>query len=418
MTAPIDPVMSIAAMKRLLLRNRLVTSEVSYGITPEDIWPIFRDANQGRTQRQSKLSEEILEKDWDIAQSIQTRTAAVTSAEWDIGPARGSSDSTAISIAEDIKEVVNGIQGNRDENFMTFPQLLTFLAGTAYLPGFSVAEIEWLPGGGDIEGFFGYPSWYFTHQDSSKPKVILENAFEGKPLDLNKFIIHEFLPRHSDPARGGLIRPLAWLFSFKNLTFKDLLRYVEKFGMPFVFGSVASGDDKVFAKEADKLMDVIENFGSDGGGVFSANTQMEFKDGTNSGGDIYYNFFDLVERKIQQIVLGQTSTSDSKNSNRSTAQVHDLVRHDLTKSDVRILETSINTYLIGPLTENRHGPDAPKPVFKYDVTSWDQTNLMLDAIIKANSAGYELEDVNELNRQAGMQFVKKETLPTPTASNE
>ena len=84
--------------------RRLTTAEASYGLMPEDVWLILDDANKGNCQRQSKLCEEIQEKDWDIGQALQTRAAVMAATEWNIIPARGDNSAEAKSIAADVKE--------------------------------------------------------------------------------------------------------------------------------------------------------------------------------------------------------------------------------------------------------------------------------------------------------------------------
>jgi len=377
---------------------------------PEDVWLILDDANKGNCQRQSKLCEEIQEKDWDIGQALQTRAAVMAATEWNIIPARGDSSAEAKSIAADVKEDLKSIRGDYFQREMDFDGLINSFS-RAYLPGFAVSEIVW-QADGTIEGFRQWPSHYFTYRNSITPRLLGIGDYIGKPLPPDKFCVHEFLPRGNDPTRGGLIRPLAWLFAFKSLTFKDLIRYVEKFGMPFILAKMNAADDKAFQEEAAKLMSVIENFGSDGGGLFSQAIDLEFKDGATNAGEVYYSFVDLCERAIQKIILGQTSSSDSRNSNRSTAEVHDLVRHDLSAYDAGLIKRTIDQQILPPLVRYKYGVDAPIPEIEFDVTSYEQTLMLMQIVKTANEAGYKLKDIEELSRLSGLDFEEKET-PEP-----
>jgi len=231
-------------------------------------------------------------------------------------------------------------------------------------------------------------------------------------LTPDKFLVHEFLPRGNDPSRGGLIRPLGWLYAFKNFTFKGLVRYIEKFGIPFIMARMNASDPEVFEKEAAKLLTVIQNFGDDGGGLFSDQMEMEFIDGSSNAGEAFYKFIDLCERAIQKIILGQTSSSDSRNSNRSTAEVHDLVRHDLSAYDATLVKATIDQQLLPLMVKFKYGENAPVPQIEFAVKSNTETLNFMEIIKIASEAGYELEDVNELSRRSGLKFQAKAT-PAP-----
>jgi phage gp29-like protein len=183
--------------------------------------------------------------------------------------------------------------------------------------------------------------------------------------------------------------------------------------MPYVLAKVMASDDKAWDAEAQKVYEAIDAMGADGGAVLSGQVDLEFADGSQSEGSIYFKVLERLQKAKDRLILGQTSTSDSATSNRSTAAVHDLVRHDLRAADCRRLEMTVNQQIIEPLC--RYQGIEPVPAISFDVVSWEIAKQLLEVVETADKAGLELVDVNELNRQAGLAFRRKQA-PSPAAS--
>lgn len=400
------PYLTNEQLYNLILKKRLIQQDVSTGLLPSDVGGIFSEANRGFSRRQSKLCDEIIEKDWDLKQSIETRKAALTSAEWDIVPESpgGQGD------ADRVKEILHEIKGDTGQKLVDFEG---FIKSTldSLLPGFSVAEIYWTDGG-TIKGFRPYPSHYFTHYYSQEPRLVIkqsesqEETMELKPAQ--RFVITNNYRLSGDPARGGLIRPIGWVYSFKNLIWKFLLRYQEKFGMPYVAAHIDTADEKVFEVEAEKVRDAIENMASDGGALFSGLTKLEFHEPNYSDGEVFFKTLSELKKAIDKLILGQTSTSDSENSNRSTAQIHNLIRHDILRSDCKIVSRTVNQQIIPLLCEFNGIANVPRMEFTHYINI-EETKTLLETIKLAKDAGLEFDDLQELNRRTGLVFKEKDS---------
>lgn len=48
----------------------------------------------------------------------------------------------------------------------------------------------------------------------------------------NQFVLHSHKLQSGISSRGGLLRPLVWLYFFKHYAMRDRARYLEKFGIP------------------------------------------------------------------------------------------------------------------------------------------------------------------------------------------
>lgn len=359
--------------------------EVSRNLTPYDVDRILQNANGGDPREQAKLATEILEKDWDIAQALQTRIAAVSGTPWDVQPADDSERARAVAsfTRQALKAAGSAAEA---ADLGGFGGLIRGLLG-GLLTGYAVAEIVWAEGGAGLRGFQHIPAQHFTFGDGMAPRLVTPDAPRGHDLPVGKFIVFSPGNRTGDIVRAGMIRPLAWLYAFKNLNLKDLLRYVEKFGMPFL---IARLDDYAFDQERLRIASMIRHFASDGGGVFTKSAELELLQPSANSGEVYFRFLDYCERAVNKVLLGQTSTSDSRDANRSTASVHNLVRQDLRADDCRALAEALERQLLRPLAQYNFGPDAPVPSLCFRVEEEADRERESRILVNLRQAGYQV----------------------------
>ena len=380
--------------------------EITYALTPQKVIYILRAANSGSTQSQAKLATEILEKDPDIGYAVGIRQAAVARVPWDIVPPEGNNSAEALSVAKDIRRAVKDILPHPRTGLSSMSNLILELQ-SALLPGYAVSQINWKPAGAGINGFGYVAQEHFTFGNSLWPRLV-RSGKEAEELSEDGWIVHRHLPRPGDLARGGLVRPLAYLYIFKNMMFKDYLRYLEKFGMPHL---AVHADQATIDEMGDNLEDLMENWAADGSAVFPTGVNLNITEASKNSLDVYGLFLNQVRKWVDRLVIGQDSTGSAENSNRSTANVHYQVKHEILEGDCAATEDTINIQVLRPLTYFRHGPQAPVPRLKMrceppkDLAEWA-------TIIKTmGEAGHEVEDQEQINKLFGMKFRR-------TAQNE
>ena len=330
-------------------------SDASRALTPSRLDGIFRSANRGDPRDQAKLAEEIEEKNWDMAQAIQTRRAAVLGLDYSFQPRDAfADDSNAKRIAGEINRDLD-----RDMLHDVFTHMLSGL-----LSGYACHEIVFESGGKDIAELIEIDGRYISFNDSLEPLLISTNHPEGKPLVPGKFVFHRHRARSGDATRGGLIRPLGWMYLFVTFGMKDLLRFIEKFGMPFVSARL---DDHAWKQDRNKIAYLIRNFGSDGGGVFSKNVELEMLEAPNNTGEVYFKLLEYMEAAITKVVQGQTATSGDAGG-FSKGQAQENVRTDLMEADCKAVAKTVQQSILAPLTMYRYGPDAPVPELVFDIS--------------------------------------------------
>ena len=381
-------------------------------LTPDALACIFNLANQGQTEQQNKLAVEILERNPEILACWQVRVNTMVGVDW----------ACEGDHAKEADEFLKRVPGNADKGLLNFRQFMES-AGNALLPGFCCHETCWMPGGGDVEGWYRLPEYYFTHRfypggtSFNSPLLIRETqGFIRQSERLtppNKWVIHRSSIRSGDPARGGLVRPLAWIHLFWMSTMKFGLRYTEKFCSPFLLAQIALSDKVAFEEEVRKLKVLMSNMGTDSGAIFSNNTTITPMELQGTGNAIYAQMLGLLTSMINKLMLGQTSTTTAENSNRSIGQVHNIVRHDLLVGDCRALECTVNSQILAPWHRFKYGEGEP-PKMVFDVTPFKDAAAVASLIKDLAGAGLEPEDLEEVSRIVGVK-VKKAPKPEITA---
>lgn len=376
------------------------TSDVSRGLTPELVDSILTSANGGDIQQQSRLALELEEKNWDISQALETRRNAVMGVPWTIEPSDDSSQAKkaaeAAKAALDAAGGIDGLDGFRD---------LIHTILTSILPGFAVSEIIWKPGG-EIAAFQDIPQRHVSFIDSLTPKLITTDHPDGLELVPNKFIFVRNSRRRSEIWRGGLIRPLAWLHCFAILNVKDLLSFIERYGMPFV---VARVDQASWDNERTKLQSLIQNFGPSGGGLFTHNTEVELLQAANNTGDVYFKLLGYVEAAIQKLILGQTaSAGDSSGLSKGDAQ--SKVRQDILEADCALVSDVATLQVLRPWTTFNNPPGTPCPKLVLHCEPPEDLKATAETIAVLYTAGLETDE-KEMSEKFGMTLRRKAAAP-------
>ncbi len=365
------------------------------GLTPEKVDRIMLAANAGDTADQCRLAQEILEKNADIMQAFSTRKNAVIGCGWHLRP--GGNTPEARAAAETLEKQLRNC-GNGDDA-ETFEELIEDLMG-ALLPGFAVSEILW-ENGGSVAGFHHIEQKHFTFQDGFAPRLVTSRESRGIRLPRERIIFHKLRLHGSDPARGGLIRPLAWLHCFKSLDEKDLLSFIERHGMPFLIAKV---DSSAFEKEKNLVKRLIRNFGSSGGGIFTKNVELQLLECKNNG-DVYFRLLEHLEAAVNKVILGQTASSgDSSGLSKGDAQ--SKVRQDILESDCRTIEHVINAQLLKPWTLYNCGSEVLPPELVINCTEPEDAVRLATIVKTLHDAGYET-DPDEISARVGLKLHRR-----------
>ena len=308
-------------------------------------------ANEGAPSEQAALYRILLEKEPAVTAHMQTRILAVLACDWSI---RGSD-------AKRVAEVRAILEKARVHALMR--HLLDALA-----LGYSGAAILWGEGGKEITAFkkIDPSNWQF---DLAGNPALLTTSGKTRPLaeyHPNQFVLHTHKLQSGLCSRGGLLRPLVWLYFFKHYAMRDRARYLEKFGIPFLIARIRDDDFENESVRA-SILQSLAKIGSDGTGVVTAGSELQVLNPANTVSTDYQSWMDYIDRLFAMLILGQTASSGNA-SGFSKGQIQENVRRDILEADCRNLMETVNTQILAPLERFRYGTEGSL-VFHLDYAS-------------------------------------------------
>ncbi|MBP7530011.1 MAG: DUF935 domain-containing protein [Syntrophorhabdaceae bacterium] len=334
------------------------SSYPSQGLTPERLARIFKEADQGDVTRQAELFEEMEEKDLHLTGILQSRKLAVTGLEWDVLPASDSAEDKKIAGAA--REMIEYIENLDDA-------LIDILDAVG--KGFSVSEILWEISEGQV--WAKTIEWVhqrrFTFNSPGAilkfPRLLTDDApIWGEDLPPNKFLVHAYKARSGATSRGGLLRPCAWMYLFKNYDIKDWLIFNELFSVPMRIGKYKPG---ATPNDIEALKRAVFNLGVDAAAVISESTVIEILEskvtGTNSS---HAKFAEFCDKAMSKAVLGHTGNAEGTPGKLGAEKQATDLRQDLVESDAKALMKTMKFHLLAPWVAFNFGPDKGVPIFK------------------------------------------------------
>lgn len=342
------------------------SSYPSQGLTPEKLARILKEADSGHVASQAMLFQEMEEKDAHLYSVLASRKLAVTGLEMEILPASDSAEDKRI--AEAAREMFDYEESLGDD----LRDVLDAIG-----KGFSVNEIIW-----DLsEGQYWIKRLSWIHQKHftfsprdtrlpmhTEPYIITEaNPIHGEELRPYKYVYFRSRARSGSPSRGGLIRPCAYMYLFKNYDVKDWVVFAERFAMP-----IRVGKYKPETSEADKdvLKDAVFNLASDAAAVISDSTLIEFIEQQAKGAsvDVFERLAAFCDAAMSKAVLGHSASSESTPGKLGSEHEASDLRQDLLESDARALANIIKNQMLAPWVAVNFGPDkaVPKVKFAYE----------------------------------------------------
>lgn len=371
-------------------------TDVSRDLTPERIDAIMSRANQGDASDQAALAELLLEKNHEIKHAFSVRVNAVLGLKYKIEAADETAEAKASAEAFDSALKQAGDSRECDG----FRDLLRDMM-RALLVGYSVNEIVWGPGGSLI-GFVSVPSRDLDYNNRWEPLIKLSGGAVELPLERDKFVYLTTRENGSDPARGGLVRPLAWLHCFLNTNIKDLLAFIESYAMPVIIAKVS---DSAFETELNQLMHLIQSFGPNGGGVVTQGTELSTIQAPNVTGEVYFRVIEYIKDAITRLILGQTASSgDGGGLSKDNAQ--DKVRQDILEADATMLADCINRKVAEPWSRFNSGVQAAYPRLVFVTDPPEDIERAANVIKTMYDAGWEA-DQEEVSARLGFKFTRR-----------
>lgn len=382
--------------------NRSVWGDFSIiqSLTPSSLANIFNDIKQGyKPKEYLDLASDIELRDTHYRSVLNTRKLAVTSLDIKIIPA--SEDKKDIEIAKNVERDIV-----RNERAGIYSLIFDMLDAIA--KGFSVNEIIWESKNNVwLPKEYKYRNAYFFRYDErgEKLKLIDSNSEYLYDLPENKFIIHEPKNHSGVQILSGLAMPALFYFLLKYYDITSWAAFIDRFGYPIRLGKYSK---KATEEDINTLRRAVSSIGSDFGAVIPESAIIEIIESktTQTTSDTYEKLANFINKEISKLVLGQTMTSE-EGSSYSQAQIHNEVRQDIAKSDVRQIMETLNAQLIVPYCKFNFGEleNYPKlELFKPDV---DDLEMIINAVTNLADKGLKVK-ASEIRAKLGLSDPQKD----------
>jgi hypothetical protein len=201
-------------------------------------------------------------------------------------------------------------------------------------------------------------------------------------------------------AGAGRAILIPWALRFASL--KDLMTYLEVWGVPTVIGKMS---DKVTAgfseDELERLQRMIDDMAGDSRIVLPPGFDVATVSAV-SGGERVHEFLDtLTERAIQFAIVGQTGTSAANNTNRASAEVSERILDVLIDGDARMVGGALER-LLSHAVAIWFGQGTPAPQVTFPTDDTDLRLAKLDYYAAISKAGLPVT-LEETLRAIGLQ---------------
>ncbi|ENX20182.1 hypothetical protein F892_03105 [Acinetobacter vivianii] len=353
------------------------------GLTPQKLHQLLTNAESGDLSAQADLFCDMVERDAHLYSEYSKRKRAVTCLNWGVRTRRNATP-------EDEKIAAN--LADYFDDFEGFEQVL-HSALDAIGHGYSAQEITWENQDGiwlpkSFE--FKLPRMFTTTADNPN-ELKLATTGGAETLWAFGWFVHKAQANNGYLARTGLHRILAWPFLFKNYSVKDLMEFLEIYGLPMRIGKYAVGATE---EEKTTLLRAVMTLGRNAGGIVPQGMDITFEEAAKGTADPHMAMIKWCELSQSKAILGSTLTSqaDGKSSTNALGKIHNEVRWELTESDALQLARSINDSIITYIMQINY-PDIPPhryPQFYFDLTQNEDLLVYAEALPKLVDINLEI----------------------------
>jgi Protein of unknown function (DUF935) len=190
------------------------------------------------------------------------------------------------------------------------------------------------------------PLWWFEGTTGKLRYMESEFQVYGRDMEPGEWLV---------TCGEGLMEASCVAWMFKHLTMQDWLAYCEKFGTPFIDAATSASPG---SEDWDALVEYVQNFGPDGGGVRSDTAKINPIEVKGTATETYSKMVENMNRAL--IILwrgGDLGTTSAKDQTGASLQgdESDILEGDDAVLIEETLEQQISRYVIAW----KFGPDAP-----------------------------------------------------------
>ncbi|MEQ8577577.1 MAG: DUF935 family protein [Balneola sp.] len=186
------------------------------------------------------------------------------------------------------------------------------------------------------------PEW-FNYSTKNELQFISKDHPQGKPVPEGKFIVARNRPSYNNPYGESHYSRCFWPVTFKRGGIKFLVKFLEKYGMPWVVGKQPRGTG---LPETNKLLADLHNMVQDAVAVIPDDSSVDLQNnGGSSNSGSFLEFIHYCDSAINKTLLSnELSTSVSKEGGdvRGSGQTQMEVSQKVIRSVAQMAEYVIN----------------------------------------------------------------------------
>lgn len=246
---------------------------------------------------------------------------------------------------------------------------------------------------------------------------IRDQGADGTPLttahdvDPARYIVHRGHLLSSPDHFGGPMRSLLFWNLFATMDRGWWIRFLDRFGAPFLVGKYPIGDDASRRLLASAFSAATKLFGL----AVSKDVDIELKESNPGNGDAFEKFFMIARREQSKLIVGQTLSAEAANPGLGDggATLHGQVRDDIRQFDAVMLLETIQDQLVAQMLAI-NGLSGSAPVISWGSASIQELLAKVGLIKDLYSGGIGLADesLKTLGDQLGFPVIR---LAQPTA---
>lgn len=354
------------------------------GLTPAKLHQLLTQAEQGNLMALADLGADMEERDGHILSELTKRKQAVNGLDWHVR-ARRNATTQDKKIAAEVAEWLDDIQ-----DF----EMFLFDALDAIGHGYSCQEIKWHQLGSlwlPCSFQHRLAREFMTPQHHQNELRLNDGSMDGAEFWDFGWVIHRHKAKSGYVARTGLHRVLAWPFLFKNYGVRDIMEFLEIYGLPIRVGQYPEGATD---QEKMTLLRAVMSIGRNAGGIIPKGMSIDFENAANGDTDNHMALIKWCEQTQSKVIVGGTllSQADGKTSTNAQSKTHENQFTMIVESDAKQLARSINDSLISHLMRlNYPNISADRyPEFYFDLTETEDLEVFSQSLSSLVDNGMQI----------------------------
>lgn len=180
--------------------------------------------------------------------------------------------------------------------------------------------------------------YYFPQRDGT---VLYRPQMQGEPVPILdvKYLVPVVNPTYANPYGDALLSRLYWLWFFRTHGWQYWIQWLEQFGAPLLHGATPNVvvDPVKGTRSVEALAALMDKMRRGSSITTDELTKIQVLQVPGEGKQFAY-FDDATTRQIAKVILGQTLTSsEGKHGTQALGLIHNEVRQDKKRADVKIL---------------------------------------------------------------------------------